>query len=278
MTSETSVATPAAQKAHDGAEACLQTVADAVLLAATILVEGGCETKLAETAADGLGNAYPQVSQCTTFVMLTGVMVGIVGTDGSTVTRIARLDGVSHDIWSADRVIALRERCEREPLDPSDLLSELKAVREGPHFSPVVLGAASAAGAVGFAIFYGTTSVAALLCVGVVAWATQIAGRYASRLLPNSSLAILVQALIATAACCLCQRLWPWMGVDRLLIPVLMLLVPGMTLTTGILDTLSGNFLSATARLGKALLVGVAIAIGSAAVLHYTGVLSWSLS
>lgn len=254
----------------------LEVVADAVLLAATVLVEGGCETQLAEDTASAMGSSYRQVDECTVFVMLTGIMVSVVAKD-ETVTRIARLDGVSHNIWATDRVIALEEQCEQGKLSAEELLDTLREVREGPRFSPAALGAAAALGSVGFAIFYGTTSVAALACVAAIALATQLTGHYASQLLPNSSLTILVQALLATGACCLCQALWH-LGIDRLLIPVLMLLVPGMTLATGILDTMSGNFLSATARFGKALLVGIAIAIGSAVVLHYTGVLSWSLS
>ncbi len=254
----------------------LGIVADAVLLAATILVEGGCETKLAEDSSSAFGSSYENVDECTTFVMLTGIMVSVVAKD-VTVTRIARLDGVSHNIWATDRVIALQQQCEKQAPEPQDLLARLQEVRKGPHFSPAMLGIAAALGSVGFAIFYGITSLEALICVAVIAFVTQLSGHYASNLLPNSSLTILVQALLATAACCLCQRLWA-LGIDKLLIPVLMLLVPGMTLATGILDTLSGNFLSATARFGKALLVGIAIAIGSAVVLHYTGVLSWSLS
>lgn len=258
------------------AGALLEVVADAVLLASTILVEGGCETQLAEDTASAMGSSYQQVDECTVFVMLTGIMVSVVA-KGETVTRIARLDGVSHNIWATDRVIALEQQCEQGKLEAGELLTKLREVREGPRFSPAALGAAAAVGSVGFAIFYGTTSLDALACVAIIAFVTQISGHYASRLLLNSSLTILVQALLATAACCLCQRLWA-LGIDKLLIPVLMLLVPGMTLATGILDTLSGNFLSATARFGKALLVGIAIAIGSAVVLHYTGVLSWSLS
>ena len=254
----------------------LGIVADAVLLAATILVEGGCETKLAEDSSSAFGSSYENVDECTTFVMLTGIMVSVVSKD-TTITRIARLDGVSHNIWATDKVIALQQQCEKKTLEPEELLARLQEVHKGPHFSPALLGIAGALGSVGFAIFYGTTSLEALICVAVIAFITQLSGHYASRLLPNSSLTILVQALLATAACCLCQRLWA-LGIDKLLIPVLMLLVPGMTLATGILDTLSGNFLSATARFGKALLVGIAIAIGSAVVLHYTGVLSWSLS
>ena len=63
-----------------------------------------------------------------------------------------------------------------------------------------------------------------------------------------------------------------------MLIPVLMLLVPGMTLTTAVLDTMSGNYISSGARLIMTLLVGLAIAVGATVALHYSGILTWQPS
>ena len=61
------------------AGALLEVVADAVLLTSTILVEGGCETQLAEDTASAMGSSYRQVDECTVFVMLTGIMVSEIG-------------------------------------------------------------------------------------------------------------------------------------------------------------------------------------------------------
>lgn len=89
---------------------------------------------------------------------------------------------------------------------------------------------------------------------------------------------IIVQAGVATGVCVLFHRFFPTTDMESMLIPILMLLVPGMTFTNSLLDTLSGDYLSGVARLSVALLVGVSIAIGTSIVLHYSGVLTWSPS
>ena len=52
-------------------------------------------------------------------------------------------------------------------------------------------------------------------------------------------------------------------SIDTLIISVIMLLVPGLAITTAIRDTVSGDLVSGLARTAEALFVAVAIALGS---------------
>lgn len=254
----------------------IEQVAEAVLCVGTILLEGGCETKLVEDTMDSVGTSFPGVCSCTANVVLTGITLG-VSTTSTTVTRIARIDSVGHNLWAIGKVMELAERCRHEHLGPPYVLSQLEAVRRGPHHSALTLTVASAAGAVGFAIFYGASG-ATLLFVALAAAAVMWTGRLLSALLPSPSLGILGQAFVAALAYALFHRAFPGVNLDTMLTSVLMLLVPGMTLTTAILDILSGNYLASGARLMTVLLVGVAIAIGASVALNYTGILTWQPS
>lgn len=254
----------------------IEQVADAVLKVGKILVEGGCETKLVEDTMDTVGASFKGVRDCTANVVLTGITLG-VSTQRTTVTRIARIDSVGHNLWAIGQVMALAERCEQEHLEPGDALTQLEAIERGPFHRTPTLALASAVGAVGFAVFYGASG-AALAFVAVAAAVTMGVGRLLDHLLPSPYLSILGQAFAAALACALFHRLMPGVGIEAMLIPVLMLLVPGMTLTTAVLDTMSGNYISSGARLIMTLLVGLAIAVGATVALHYSGILTWQPS
>lgn len=268
---------PTVASAPQEAGRFVEQVADAVLKVGKILVEGGCETKLVEDTMDTVGASFKGVRSCTANVVLTGITLG-VSTQRTTVTRIARIDSVGHNLWAIGQVMALAERCEQEQLEPGDALAQLEAIERGPFHRAPTLALASAVGAVGFAVFYGASG-AALVFVAVAAAVTMGGvGRLLDHLLPSPYLSILGQAFAAALACALFHRLMPGVGIEAMLIPVLMLLVPGMTLTTAVLDTMSGSYISSGARLIMTLLVGLTIAVGATVALHYSGILTWQPS
>lgn len=155
----------------------IEQVADAVLKVGKILVEGGCETKLVEDTMDTVGASFKGVRSCTANVVLTGITLG-VSTQRTTVTRIARIDSVGHNLWAIGQVMALAERCEQEQLEPGDALAQLEAIERGPFHRAPTLALASAVGAVGFAVFYGASG-AALVFVAVAAAVTMGGGAVA---------------------------------------------------------------------------------------------------
>lgn len=267
---------PGAAGPSQATDRFVEQVADVVLKVGKILVEGGCETKLVEDTMDAVGTSFKGVQNCTANVVLTGITLG-VSTQQATVTRIARIDSVGHNLWAIGQVMTLAKRCEQEHLEPGDVLAQLETIERGPFYPAPALALASAAGAVGFAIFYGASGVA-LAFVAVTAAVTMGVGRLLDHLLPSPYLSILGQAFVAALACALFHRLMPHVGIEVMLIPVLMLLVPGMTLTTAVLDTMSGNYISSGARLIMTLLVGLAIAVGATVALHYSGILTWQPS
>ena len=54
-------------------------------------------------------------------------------------------------------------------------------------------------------------------------------------------------------------------GADAVLIGAIMPLVPGATLTTGIRDTINGDYSAGTARIAEAVVTALAVATGVAA-------------
>ncbi|HRY83576.1 MAG TPA: threonine/serine exporter family protein, partial [Candidatus Cloacimonadota bacterium] len=64
----------------------------------------------------------------------------------------------------------------------------------------------------------------------------------------------------------------PYIKIDNIIIGGIMLLVPGLSITNAIRDTMSGDLVSGTARAVEALLISVGIAAGSGSMLKL-----WSL-
>jgi uncharacterized membrane protein YjjP (DUF1212 family) len=56
-------------------------------------------------------------------------------------------------------------------------------------------------------------------------------------------------------------------NLDKTIIGSIMLLVPGLTITNAIRDTIAGDFLSGITKASEAFLVAVSIAVGTGAVL-----------
>lgn len=56
-------------------------------------------------------------------------------------------------------------------------------------------------------------------------------------------------------------------NLDKIIIGSIMLLVPGLTITNAIRDTIAGDFLSGITKGAEAFLIAVSIAVGTGAVL-----------
>ncbi len=254
-------------------------VAEAILRCGAILLVSGCQVRTVEDTMVRFGRTFQGVDDCNAYVTLTGIIVSVTA-DDDTVTKIVRIDSVSHDLWAVARTLHLAHRCEKDPMTPDQVMAEIQNIENAPLHGNRTMALAWAVGALGCAIFYGYTGpmLVTFAAVAVGALATFGAGLLSDRLLPNPYVGIIVQAGVATGVCVLFHRFFPTTDMESMLIPILMLLVPGMTFTNSLLDTLSGDYLSGVARLSVALLVGVSIAIGTSIVLHYSGVLTWSPS
>lgn len=71
---------------------------------------------------------------------------------------------------------------------------------------------------------------------------------------------------------CLGGRLFPVLAVDKILIGVIMLLIPGVPLTNSVRDMLVGHTISGLLRLAESLLLAGSLAMGFGSAIYLFGV------
>ena len=232
-----------------------------------LLLECGGEVERVEYLMQKIGRSFDHIDQVTPFAILTGIMV-TVSSGSQFATKIVRIYGIQNNLSRLRQISALARDLSKHPRSPDVVADELQKIVEEPRYKPwqTVLFASIGAGGFGFFFYETLPGIAAIFVIGAL---VQLIGLWFDNYQINRFLKILCEAFVATFACQMAARWLPGTHFDKMLLSVLMLLVPGMTLTNSLRDTVSGNYVSGMSRLTEALLVGVSIAMGSAIALAF---------
>ena len=88
----------------------------------------------------------------------------------------------------------------------------------------------------------------------------------------NAAVFQFLTAFLVGSVICLGGRLFPVLAVDKILIGVIMLLIPGVPLTNSVRDMLVGHTISGLLRLAESLLLGGSLAMGFGSAIYLFGV------
>ncbi len=238
--------------------------ADAVLKAGCILMESSAEVYRVEETMTRIGNACKDVETCEAYVTLTGAMVTIT-TKHCTVTKIARTGEKGRNLQKIDKINQLSRMVCRKSTDPEQLveaLNQIDALTTVDPKSQIFFGALAA---VGFGIFFFCSPVEWLIIfVGGVL--IQVAGLWINKLEVNTFLIIFMQSALIALFYSVVHATTHVLNIDKMMLADLMLLVPGLTLTNGLRDIISRNYLSGIVRIVEAILIGAFIVLGVAVV------------
>lgn len=227
-----------------------------------ILLESGSEVARVEKTMDIIGNSVNDIESAISYVTMTGLMV-TVSSHGVVATKIARIHEVGHDLAKIRRISTLSHRAQTDSMTPEELLEELEIIDKTPQYKPWQFVLFAAIGAAGFGIFF-DEPLSSIPWIFGSALLVQLIGVYLDRHHINSYLKLLLEAGCAAVFCYYSSLLSPESQYNSMLLSVLMLLVPGMTLTNSLRDFMSGNYVAGSSRFTEALLVGISIAMGTA--------------
>ena len=200
-------------------------------------------------------------SEVNVFVIISMIVMTLVFPDGSeyTETRRLRYTG-SNNLARLERLNALSRRYCASPMSDAELEAEIVAARrvEVPK-TAIVIGSALASGA--FSIFFGG-SFADGAAAAVLALLVCLATLTLSVICPNNLVFNLITAFLLGCVGYGVLRFIPFLHIDMVLIGDIMLLIPGMAMTTALRDMLTGDTLSGALRLIESLLWAVGLAAG----------------
>ncbi len=241
----------------------------AVELGYQIQVAGG-EIYRVEESIGRVLTAYG-VEGGSVFAIPNCIIASAPGSDGQPQTRVRRVPAHGTDIYRLEAVNELcRELCQR-PAPLEEAWKRLEECDQKEVFYPRhVTLLAYFLGAAMFALFFQGSwrdSLCAGLCgasIGLCQWGME-------RLRAN----LFFKTLAAGAVSGLLALILVWMGLgtndDLITIGALMILVPGVALTNAVRDVMVGDMMSGISKLGEAVLIAVAIALGTGLALALGG-------
>ncbi|MFZ5626958.1 MAG: threonine/serine exporter family protein [Bacillota bacterium] len=231
-----------------------------------LLLENGAEITRVEDTLERMGLALG-LKKVEVFATPTGFVVSGQNELGKVATmteRIRARELALHRILLVNQIS--RQVVEGELQFP-ELVQRLAEVENAPPDYPawVMTGAGTLATGFFALMFGGDWRAALVACLGgltVMLWRQLVAP-----LGPGRVITTFLAAVIGAITAVLVGRLWPTVATDKAIIGTIMLLVPGVAVTSAIIDVINEDLLSGVARGAEAILIATAVAAGVSLVL-----------
>ena len=234
--------------------------------AGKILLENGGETYRSEETICRICKVYG-VDEAESFVTPTGIMVSICHND-KTYSLIRRVSTRTVDLDKIDKVNDLSRNITLKNLTVSELNDELKLIEKGERYSIPITIIFSALGAGCFSVLFGGSfmDLFSAFLIGLLI-----------KLINIKFVDLDINQFFINAMCggiaALFAIIFVEYGIahnlDKTIIGSIMMLVPGLSITNAIRDTIAGDLLAGITRGAEAFLVAISIAVGTGAVISF---------
>ncbi len=229
----------------------------------------GAEVSRVEDSVQRMCEAY-SCDRINVFVITSNIQVTMQDPKGEIITQIRRV--IRNDV-NFDRLDYLNDLsrfvCAKKP-SPEELEDRFEIVmrRKQQPFAVTALGCMAIGGS--FAIFFDGSAwdgAAGALCGLAVLMLSTVISRLGQNALANVFTVSFFSGIISVFTV--------WIGIgehtDKIMIGIIMLLIPGIAMTNGVRDMLTGDIATGMLRVANALLIAIAIACGFALSLFVTG-------
>jgi uncharacterized membrane protein YjjP (DUF1212 family) len=205
------------------------------------------------------------------FALPTGVFLNVLGADGRPVHRMVRIKEWTLDLGRLTEIDAIFNDVAARRCSLPEGLKRVRALEAQPPTYPgAVRWLATSAGAGAAATFFrgGVFEILGGAVSGLLIGAVWRAGRRWPRLrLLSDLVGAMIAVLVAWAAC----ELRPTVAYEVLVLAGVVLLVPGMTFTTGLAELVYKNLVSGGSRLMEAFVTFLTLVTGLGLVLSLQG-------
>lgn len=234
-----------------------------------LLLENGAEIYRVEDSIQHVLYAYG-AKHVDVFAITNSITVTITLANDTCFTRLRRVYSRTTNFQIVEALNDLsRYVCTHRP--PADEFSRrVKEIRKLPRYSEPIMTLGYAGIAFGFALMFGGTwmdamvALAAGALVRVIVWLLE-------RLHTNGFFINLCSSFAVTLIAIYAVQYGIAQNSDMIIIGTLMTLVPGVAITNAMRDIIAGDLMAGTMKAVEALLVALALAIGTGIVLILTG-------
>ncbi|MBQ6321541.1 MAG: threonine/serine exporter family protein [Lachnospiraceae bacterium] len=247
----------------------MNTVLARIMDVGELLLESTAEVNRVEDTVRRLCSAYGFV-RTDVFTITSIIIVTAIMQDGTALTQTRRIYSTGTDLGRIEKLNAFSRKICQNPVPIEEMQRELERIRavqkENFPLEFLVYGGISAV----FAAFFGGSPIDSLAAFfsGIFLFGMVLLSR---RLHMKS----IFQSMICSAVTALVVMLLIRLGIgenpDKIMIGNIMLVIPGIQLTTSLRDMMNGDIITGSLNLAEAVMKAMAIAAGFAFVVSRLG-------
>lgn len=238
-----------------------RTLLKAVVLAGEIMLVSGAEVyRVEDTMNHMLSKAGFETAE--TIVHATGIFVTLSNSSREPLTFVKRVPDHSTNINRIYLVNDISRRFCNDEISVEQAWKELQQAAETIQYNTLMKALGKAGGAALFSPLFGG-GLLDLTGTAIVGLFLALTGWLVSRIRFNDFCATAFCAFAVAVSAILVHR-WvlPSAHTDIMIISAIMPLVPGVTFTTAVRDTLNGDYTAGMARMMEAVVIALAVAAG----------------
>ena len=233
-------------------------------LAGKIMLESGAETYRVEETIVRIGLSFG-VDDAESFVTPTGIITSLTK-DSTTVTLVRRITSRGVDLNKIDLINNLSRQVQAQSMTIDELNTELINISQSDRYSAALTLFSSCAAAGCFALMFGG-NIKDFFAAFIIGACIKIVSTICQKLDINSFFINSLGGGLCAILAIILMKLNICANLDKTIIGSIMLLVPGLTITSAIRDTIAGDLLSGITKAAEAFLVAISIAVGTGAIL-----------
>ena len=242
-----------------------ERIVNAITDAGYFLLAAGAEIYRVEDTVERMARSAG-FANADVYATPTGLFAAFTSGSGSVYSRVRRIRMVRADLTKIAAINDISRQFVQDP-DSKRLQTQLNTLPTRANYPPGLRLLAGALGSAAFAIVFGGAWIDML--PAAVAGGTAMLVTLLPIQIPRFLMETLAAALAAATAILGAAILST--GHDLVILSGVMVLVPGVSMTTSVRDLLSGELVSGTARAAEAAVTAVAVAVGVAAALSVLG-------
>lgn len=226
------------------------------------MLEAGGEVSRVEKTLSLLCQAYGY-TQINTYATRYSIIVTVMDSSRRVVTQTRRPTRWGTDMHRIERLNALSRQLCASTAPPEEIAAALAQIRRTPTYPRWMIFLVYLVAPLSLSLFFGGRlgdALASSLC-GAVIWAVEQLGQYLD---VKKLVHCFFCAITAGLSTFLVVRLFPTLQLDKVIIGDIMLLVPGLALTTSLRDIINGDEITGLLGFFDAILRAVIIAFGVA--------------
>lgn len=233
---------------------------EAVVKAGELMLVSGAEVYRVEDTMKHM-LAKSEYESAETIVYATGIFVTLSDPVKEPLTRVKRVPDRNTNINRIYRVNDVSRRFCAGLISEEEALDELKEIAKEVQYGPWK----KALGLIGVSVFFTPIfggGFGEFIMAVPVGMSLAAADWLVKRIRLNDFCVNAFCSFILSLSAMTVQNYFPKVSADVLIVGAIMPLVPGVTFTTAIRDTLNGDYAAGSARMLEAVVVALAVAVG----------------